>query len=464
MNEVDTDVKMERGLKNRHIQLIALGGAIGTGLFYGSSETIKMAGPAIVLSYLLGGIVTYFTLRALGEMSVDNPVSGSFSYYAYKNWGEFSGFFSGRNYWFNYIDVSMAELSVIGIYVNYWFPSIPSYISALVSLVIFTLINVTNVKYFGEFEFWFALIKVLAIILMILFGLFIILFNVSSANVSSANVSSTDVIGFSNLWIHGGFFPNGFLPILLSLSIVVFSFGGIELIGITAGEASDPKKSIPKAINQVLYRILIFYIAALLIIMSIFPWNLIGGVGSPFVSIFTKLGIPAASSILNMVVLTACLSTYNSCLYSNGRMLYGLALQGNAPKIFAKLGRSKVPVNGVLFSSLLTSVTVILTYLGTKKIFYYLVSVATFSAVINWCLIIITQIKFRKNLEQTYIDKLEFKMPFYPYSNYVCLIFYLVVVVMMGFIEEMRVSLIIGPLWVILLYVAYKIKRSQFPA
>lgn len=443
--------ELRRGLNNRHIQMIALGGAIGTGLFYGSATTIKLVGPAITLSYLIGGLVIFFIMRALGEMSADHPVSGSFSQYAYQNWGEFPGFLSGWNYWFNYIVVSMAELSVVGIYVNFWFPGVPTWVSSLIFLVVITAINLINVKLYGEFEFWFAIIKVAAIISMIVLGILIIFFGIGNHGQAT---------GFSNLWVHGGFFPNGITGLLLSLVIVMFSFGGVELIGITAGEAANPSKTIPKAINQVVWRILIFYIGALTVMLTLFPWNQLEQTGSPFVEIFSKMGIPAAAGILNVVVLTAALSAYNSSLYSNGRMLHGLALQGNAPKIFAKVGKSGTPTAGILVSSALTLVTVAMNYLVPGKVFVYLISIATFAGILNWTMILITQLKFRKARSREEIAKLKFKLPLHPVSSYICLAFMAMIIVLMAFMPDMRVSLIIGPVWMLLLYSAYAIRKG----
>lgn len=442
--------ELQRSLKNRHIQMIALGGAIGTGLFYGSGTTIKLVGPGISLSYIIGGIAIFFIMRALGEMSVDEPVSGSFSHYANRYWGDFAGFFSGWNYWFCYVVVSMAELSVVGVYINYWFPSVLTWVSALGFLILITLVNLINVKAFGEFEFWFSLIKVVAIIAMILFGLFIIFFGLGN---------NGQAIGLSNLWIHGGYLPNGLWGLLLSLVIVMFSFGGIELIGITAGEADNPKESIPKAINQVVWRILLFYVGALLVLTIIYPWNLVGTTGSPFVEIFSKIGIPAAAGILNVVVLTAALSTYNSGLYSNGRMLHSLAMQGSAPKIFAHLSKAGAPVNGVLFSSGLTLIAVILNFLVPGKVFLYLISVATIAAIFNWVMILITHLKFRRAKQETGKEKdLAFKLPLYPISNYVTLVFLAIVVVLMAYIPDMAYSLYIGPVWIVILYIGYKLR------
>lgn len=449
MNET-TNQHIQRGLKNRHIQMIALGGAIGTGLFYGSATVVKMAGPAITLSYLIGGIVIFFIMRALGEMAVAHPVSGSFSQYAYQYWGELPGFIAGWNYWFNYVVVGMAELSVVGTYINYWYPDIPTWLSALVCLVAVTLINTVHVKAYGEFEFWFAIIKVVAIIGMIVFGIAVIAFGIGNGGQPA---------GLGNLWEHGGFFPNGFQGILLSLVLVMFSFGGVELVGITAGEAQNPEKTIPRAINQVVWRILLFYVGALAVILAIFPWNQIEATGSPFVQIFTYVGIPSAANLLNFVVLTAALSAYNSALYSNGRMLYGLAAQGNAPKIFGKLNSSGVPMTAILVSSAITLFAVLLSYLNPEKVFLYFMSLATISIIINWAAILIVQLKFRKEQERQKSIP-EFQMPLYPAATYLCLAFLVLVVGIMAFMPDMRFSLYIAPLWLAGLYVGYRMKRT----
>lgn len=451
-SEKDHHVELHRGLKNRHIQMIALGGAIGTGLFYGSATTIQLVGPAIIVSYLLGGTAIFFIVRALGEMCVDQPVAGAFSYFAYKYLGDFPGFFSGWNYWFNYIAVSMAELTVVGVYINFWYPNVPQWVTALAFLVIITLINLINVEAFGEFEFWFALIKVVAILAMIAFGLVMIFFGLGEQG----------AVGFSNLWAHGGFLPNGVWGLLLSLVIVMFSFGGVELIGITAAEADDPKRSIPKAINQVVWRILIFYIGALTILMILYPWDQIGTSGSPFVEIFSAIGIPAAAHILNFVVLTAALSVYNSGIYSNGRMLHGLALQGNAPRFLTKVSRNGIPINGVFASSAVTLIAVILNFLVPGKVFLYLISIATIAGIFNWAMILVTQLRFRKvEAEKGREDQLQFKMPLYPISNYIALAFLAMVVVLMAYIPDMVYSLYIGPIWIIILYIGYKFLRRN---
>ncbi|PAD38857.1 amino acid permease [Terribacillus sp. 7520-G] len=443
---------LHKGLKNRHVQMIALGGAIGTGLFYGSASSIGLAGPAIALAYLIGGIMIFFIMRALGELSVDTPNSGSISYYAYQNLGDFFGFVSGWNYWFNYVAVSMAELTVVGIYVQYWFPSVPTWVTAFGFLILITCINLLSVKLYGEFEFYFAIIKVVAIIGMIILGLVIILTGIGNDGVPT---------GFSNLFDEGGFMPNGLTGVILSLVLVMFSFGGVELVGITAGEVDTPKKTIPKAINQVVYRILIFYVGALLVIMSVFPWNQIDGQSSPFVQIFDGVGIPAAAGILNVVVLTAAVSAHNSSLYSNGRMLHSLAKQGNAPRFLGRVGkRTGAPVAAILVSSGVAAIAVIINFLFPEKVFSYLMAIATIAVVINWIMIVIIHLAFRKRIGKEAASKLSFKLPLHPISNYLVLLFLIAVIVIMGFIPDYRLALFILPIWVIILSVGYKLKRK----
>ncbi|MEH7157711.1 amino acid permease [Neobacillus drentensis] len=452
MVQKNEDENLHRGLDNRHIQLIALGGAIGVGLFYGSSATIQMAGPSILLSYIVGGLVIFTIMRALGEMAVDEPVSGSFSSYANRYLGPFAGYLTGWTYWFMWVVVGMAEITVVGVYVNYWFPDIPQWVTALATLIVITMINLSSVKAFGEFEFWFAMIKVVAIIGMIVVGLAMILLGIGNEG---------QPIGFSNLWTHGGFIPNGLKGILMSLVLVMFSFGGVELVGITAGEAKNPRKSIPSAINNVVWRILIFYIAALGIMMSLYPWNEVGTNGSPFVLIFDKIGIPGAASIINFVVLTAALSAFNSGLFSTGRMLYNLSLQNNGPKYFGKLNKHATPKRGILFSSSFLLVAVFLNYIVPEKVFMYISSVATVAVITSWTIILITQLKFRQSKTKEEVKKLAFKMPLFPISTYLALAFLALVIILMAFIEEMRVALYVAPIWFIILYAGYRMKKRD---
>lgn len=443
--------ELQRNLSERHIQMIALGGAIGVGLFYGSATTIQMAGPAITLSYIFGGLIIFIIMRALGEMATAEPLSGSFSAYAYRYVGPFAGFLTGWTYWFLWIAVGMAELTALGVYVNYWFPSVPHWLSALIALILMTGVNLVNVKAFGEFEFWFAAIKVVAILGMIGAGILIIL------GVGQGG----QPLGFSNLWSHGGFLPNGFSGLLLSLVMVMFSFGGVELIGVTAGEAENPQRTIPRAINQVFWRVLIFYVGAIGIMMAIYPWNEIGSQGSPFVLIFDRIGIPAAASIINGVVITAALSAFNSGLFSTGRMLYNLALQENAPRTFAQLSPKGIPRNGILASTSVILIVVVLNYLLPSRAFTILSAISTFAMVITWTSIIVTQLKFRKSLTPEQVDGLVFKMPAHRLLATLVLVFMGVLLVLMTFIPDMRFALVVGPIWILILYLGYRWKNTQ---
>lgn len=439
---------MQRGLKNRHLQMIALGTAVGTGLFYGSTATIALAGPAVSLSYLIGGIIIFLIVRMLGEMSVEEPVSGSFSHYAAKYWGKFPGFLAGWNYWFLYILVSMAELSAVSIYLAYWFPDLPKWVGVLVCLILITAINLVTVRAYGEIEFWMAGIKITAIIGMILLGSYYIF---TDPDPFPEN--------FSYLWNHGGFFPNGIEGMIMSMAPVLFSFGGIELIGITAGEAENPEKTIPRAINQVIYRILIFYVGTMIVLMTLWPWNEVGKDASPFVQIFSNAGFTYAANILNFVVLTAAVSVYNSAIYSNSRMLYGLAKSGNAPKFFEKLSRRGVPVNGILVSSGITFLAVVLNYLLPDEVFMYMMSIVTGAVVISWCLIVLTHFKFRQHCNAAGIVP-KFKSLFYPFANYLCLAFLAGILIIMAIMDEMRPAVIVMPLWILIIWLFYRSKKK----
>ncbi|MGW1442461.1 amino acid permease [Serratia rhizosphaerae] len=442
--------QLKRGLKNRHIQLIALGGAIGTGLFLGIAQTIKMAGPSVILGYAIGGFIAFLIMRQLGEMVVEEPVAGSFSHFAYKYWGNFAGFASGWNYWVLYVLVAMAELTAVGIYVQYWWPEIPTWVSAAVFFLAINAINLANVKVYGELEFWFAIIKVVAIIGMIVFGAYLLL---SSMGGPEATVS--------NLWAQGGFFPNDVSGLVMAMAVIMFSFGGLELVGITAAEADNPAKSIPKATNQVIYRILIFYIGSLTILLSLYPWGKVVEGGSPFVLIFHALNSNLVATVLNIVVLTAALSVYNSCVYCNSRMLYGLAQQGNGPKSLLKVDGRGVPIVAIGVSALATAFCVLINYLLPGRAFELLMALVVSALVINWAMISLAHLKFRAAKRREGVEP-KFKAFWYPLSNYLCLLFMAGILVIMYLTPGIRISVLLIPLWVAVLAIGYAIKqRSQ---
>ncbi|MFK3721265.1 amino acid permease [Pseudomonas fulva] len=450
--------ELKRGLKNRHIQLIALGGAIGTGLFLGSAGVMKSAGPSMILGYAICGFIAFMIMRQLGEMIVEEPVAGSFSHFAHTYWGGFAGFLSGWNCWVLYILVGMSELSAVGKYVHYWWPEIPTWVTAAGFFVLINAINLMNVKFFGEAEFWFAIIKVVAIVSMIGLGAYLL---TSGSGGPDASVA--------NLWSHGGFFPHGISGLVMALAFIMFSFGGLEMLGFTAAEADKPKTVIPKAINQVIYRILIFYVGALVILLSLTPWDTLvasidasgGSYGSsPFVQVFSLLGSDVAANLLNFVVLTAALSVYNSGTYCNARMLLGMAEQGDAPAALAKVDKRGVPVRSILVSAAVTLIAVLLNYLMPSSALELLMSLVVATLVINWAMISYSHLKFRQHLNRTGQKPL-FKALWYPYGNYVVLAFVVLILGIMLQIPGIQVSVYAIPVWLLGMFVAYVIKSRR---
>ena len=440
---------LNRGLKNRHIQLIALGGAIGTGLFLGIAQTIKMAGPSVLLGYAIGGFIAFMIMRQLGEMVVEEPVAGSFSHFAYKYWGSFAGFASGWNYWVLYVLVAMAELTAVGVYIQYWWPEVPTWVSAAIFFVLINAINLSNVKIYGEMEFWFSIIKVVAVVGMIIFGGWMLF---SGSGAPGASVT--------NIWQVGGFFPHGITGLVMSLAVIMFSFGGLELVGITAAEADNPEISIPKATNQVIYRILIFYIGSLTVLLSLYPWTKVVEGGSPFVMIFHELGDSLVANALNVVILTAALSVYNSCVYSNSRMLYGLAKQGNGPRSLLKVDRRGVPYVALGLSALATAIGVLINYLMPAEAFGLLMSLVVSALVINWAMISLAHLKFRKAKDKQGVIT-RFPSLFYPLSNWICLLFMLAILVIMVRTPGMSVSVWLIPVWLVILAIGYQFTRKN---
>ncbi|WP_419180409.1 amino acid permease [Bacillus xiapuensis] len=426
--------ELKRGLEARHIEMIALGGTIGVGLFMGSASTIKWTGPSVMLAYAIAGIFIFFIMRAMGEMLYLEPTTGSFATFAHKYIHPLAGYMTAWSYWFQWVLVGMAELTAIGMYMNYWFPHLPQWLPGIIAMVILGLANLVSVKFYGEFEFWFALIKVVTIVIMIIAGLGLIFFGLGNHG---------HAIGLSNIWKHGGFFTGGFKGFFFALSLVVAAYQGVELIGITAGEAKNPTKTLKKAINNIIWRILIFYIGAIFIIVTVYPWNQLGTIGSPFVSTFAKVGITAAAGIINFVVITAALSGSNSGIYSAGRMLYTLAMNGQAPKSFAKISKNGVPANCIYATLIGLFVGVILNYTAPKGLFLYVYSASVLPGMVPWFVLIISELKFRKE-KAAEMSSNAFKMPLSPISNYATIAFLLFVLVGMWINTDTRVSLIVG--------------------
>ena len=432
---------LQRRLTPRHITFMALGMAIGAGLFLGSANAINLAGPSVLFAYMVGGAMIFVIMRALGEMAVHDPVAGSFSTYAHRYLGPFAGYLTGWNYWILMVGVGMAESTAVGIYMKQWFPDLPQWIWVFGSVAMIGGLNLMAVKVYGEMEFWFTLIKVVTVVLMILGGAGMIWMGWGNGG---------QPVGLANLWSHGGWFPNGVTGMVLALPVVVFAFGGIETIGMAAGEAAQPERTIPRAVNSVLWRILIFYVGALFVIMAIYPWNQLGTQGSPFVTTFAKLGIPQAAGLINFVVITAALSGFNSTTFSGSRMLYSLSTKGQAPAFLDKVSAHGVPVRGVLVTLVCLVFGVLLNYLVPERIFAMMMSILAFNTVWTWAMVLIAHFSFRRRHGAT-----AFALRAWPASSVVCLLFLGFVLFMLGYSPDTRVALYVGAGWIVLLSLAY---------
>ncbi|MFF3544900.1 amino acid permease [Streptomyces platensis] len=443
---------LHRGLHSRHIQMIAIGGTIGVGLFLGSAEALHNAGPGLLLTYAVAGVVIFFVMRALGELLVYRPVSGSFATYAEEFIGHWAGFATGWSYWLMWVVTGTAELTAAGIYVRYWWPAVPQWLPGLIALAILGVANLAAVRLFGEFEFWFAIIKVLTIVVLLVMAAAILIFGFGPLG---------ETASLSNIWSHGGVFPHGMAGPLLALQVVVFAFVGVELLGVTAGESKDPEKTLPTAVRRVIWRIGLFYLGALTAVMALVPWNQLDPHVSPFVLVFAKVGIPAAAGVVNLVVLTAALSSCNSGVFSTGRMLHTLARDRHAPAAFGKVSRQGVPAAGILASMAVMLLGVAANYFVPEQAFAYVTSVATVAAVFTWGIISSAHLRFRAAVRAGRLRPVAFRMPLAPASNYFVLAFLGLVVVLLAFDAETRIALYVAPAWAAILVAGYLFTRRS---
>lgn len=440
--------QLQRELNNRHIQLIAIGGAIGTGLFLGSGQTISLTGPSLLFTYMLIGIVLFAFMRALGELLLSNSKFNSFVDIANEYLGPFGGFVIGWTYWVCWIVSSMSDLTAMGQYFAYWYPQVPHWLTVLFIVLILISFNLLGARLFGELEFWFSIIKVVTIITMVIVGLVLIFLSFKTEYGHAS---------FGNLIHHGGMFPHGAAGFLMSFQIAVYSFIGIELIGVTAGETKNPEKTIPKAINNVPIRILLFYIGGLLVIMSVIPWFKVDPDSSPFVKLFTLIGVPFAAGIVNFVVLTAAASATNSGIYSNSRILFGLAKQGLGPKVLTKTNSNGVPYLSMLVSSITLLIAALLNFIfpDAIKLFIYVTTLSTVLFLVVWGIIIVSYIAYvKKNPEQH--QSSAFKLWGGKIIAYIVLSFFLFIFILLFFSKDTRVAIFISPLWFIFLFFYYK--------
>ncbi|SMF08181.1 amino acid permease [Streptomyces sp. Amel2xC10] len=445
----------ERGLGSRQVQMIAIGGAIGVGLFLGAGANIAKAGPSLIVMYALAGAIVFFIMRALGELLLYRPVSGSFAEYSREFLGPFFGYFTGWTYWLMWVVTGMAELTAAAIYIHYWFPDIPQWVTALVFLVILFGVNLISVKVFGELEFWFSMVKVTALIGMIVIGLGVLTFGFSAAG---------DTAAVSNLWAFDGFFPKGVGSSLMTLQGVMFAYLAVELVGVTAGESENPEKTLPKAINTLPWRIALFYVGALTVILCVVKWTEFAPDVSPFVAAFAKIGIPAGAAIVNFVVLTAALSSCNSGIYSTGRMLRNLADSGEAPAAFRKLSSTKTPAFGIAVSVAFMGIGVVLNYLVPEKAFGYVTSVATAAGIWTWLMILISHVLYRRAVVAGRLPASSFPAPGGAVCSWIAIAFLLFVTCLIAYDRDSRVCLYVMAGWAAALAVGWTILKNRTPA
>ncbi|WP_457070881.1 amino acid permease [Mycobacteroides abscessus] len=444
---------LTRGLSARHIRFIALGSAIGTGLFYGSAEAIRQAGPSVLVAYLLGGAVIYIVLRSLGEMAVRRPVAGSFGEYATQYLGPLAGFLTGWTYALEMVVVCLADVTAFGVYMGFWFPGVPRWVWVFSIIFFIGAINLLSVKVFGEVEFWLSLVKVLAIVAMIAGGIAILVWGSSTGREEQR--------GIANLWNDGGFFPHGLAGFVGSFMIVMFAFGGTEIIGITAGEAKDPARTIPRAVNTVPVRIILFYVLTLAVIMALYPWRSIDSNSSLFVQIFEGLGFTSAATVLNLVVVTAALSAINSDIFAAGRMIYGMAQRGQAPAVMRRVSRNGVPWMTVVVMTVALLVGVVLNYAIEERVFVIIASVATFATIFVWLMILLAHFRFRAQQHHGEASVADFPVPGWPYLQVFATGFLMFVVLLLGFGADTRVALIVGAAWLLVLVGAFAMSRRR---
>ncbi|AGH74293.1 D-serine/D-alanine/glycine transporter [Edwardsiella piscicida] len=446
--EATSDGHLQRNLNNRHIQLIAIGGAIGTGLFMGSGKTISLAGPSIIFVYMIIGFMLFFVMRAMGELLLSNLEYKSFSDFATDLLGARAGYFTGWTYWFCWVVTGMADVVAITAYAHFWFPHLADWIISLSCVVLLLSLNLVTVKMFGETEFWFAMIKIVAIIALILIGL--------GMAIGGFRAPSGEQAAFSNLW-HGGLFPHGIGGFFAGFQIAVFAFVGIELVGTTAAETRDPQRVLPRAINAIPLRIIMFYVLALCTIMIVTPWQQVVPDKSPFVELFILAGLPAAAGIVNFVVLTSAASSANSGIFSTSRMLYGLAQSGLAPARFARLSRQSVPATGLFFSCLCLLGGVVLLYLipNVITVFTLITTVSAVLFMFVWSIILCSYLVYRRRYPQRHAAS-GYKMPLGSVMCWICLAFLFGVLILLTLETDTRQALMVTPLWFIALAIGWR--------
>ena len=455
MSEISNDALLEREkglnrqLEKRQLTMIAIGGAIGTGLFLGSGFAVSLAGPGVIISYIPGVFITLIMMYALSEMTVVHPTAGSFGVLAETYINPWAGFVVRYTYWIAQVIAIGGEVTAAATFTKFWFPAVPMVVWVIVYSIALIIVNLSSVKNFGEIEYWFAMIKVSAIVLFIILGIGYIF-----------NGFGQTAPGLSNLTAHGGFLPNGYSGVLKAMLIVIFSFYGIEVIAVTAGEAKNPEKAIPQAMKSMLFRLSLFYILAIALVVAIVPWTKAGLSESPFVTVFRSVGVPYAAGIMNFVVLTAALSSMNTNLYLTGRMLFSLSRSGHAPKAFGTLSKEGGPRNAVLASTLGLLLAAFLSVKYPGSAYMYLFGVSIFGGIFVWIIILFSILRFRKIRAEKGLAPSPFKMPLFPFLPWVGILA-LVAILVDCFFIQLESAWYAGVPWIIFLTLAYFITKKS---
>ncbi|MGA5353956.1 amino acid permease [Streptomyces thermodiastaticus] len=439
------DAGYSKDLKHRHINMIAIGGAIGTGLFLGAGGRLHNAGPALALAYLICGVFAFFVVRALGELVLYRPSSGSFVSYAREFLGEKGAYVAGWMYFLNWSTTGIADITAVALYAHYWsfFSPLPQWLLALIALAIVLTVNLISVKIFGEMEFWFSIVKVVTLVAFMLISIFLL-------------VTRHEVDGFtpglSVIADHGGFLPHGVMPVILVMQGVIFAYAALELVGVAAGETAEPEKVVPRAVNSIMWRVGLFYVGSVVLLALLLPGSVYSADESPFVTVLSKIGVPAAGDVMNLVVLTAAMSSLNSGLYSTGRILRSMAMAGSAPKFTRVMSRSQVPYGGILLTCGICVLGVGLNYLVPSEAFEIVLNVASLGIVSTWVIIMICHMIFVRRARAGLVTRPHFRLPGSPFTEIVTIAFLLACVGLMWNDPEVgRKTVMLIPLIAVLL-------------
>ncbi|MFF2502291.1 amino acid permease [Streptomyces sp. NPDC058067] len=439
------DAGYSKDLKARHVNMIAIGGAIGTGLFLGAGGRLHSAGPALAVAYAICGVFAYFVVRALGEMVVYRPSSGSFVSYAREFLGEKGAYVAGWMYFLNWSMTGIADITAIALYTQYWsaFTTIPQWVLALIALAVVLGVNLISVKYFGEMEFWFAIIKVATLVAFLFVGVFL---------VATQHPIDGHTPGLNIITQHGGFMPGGMMSVVIVMQGVVFAYAALELVGVAAGETAEPQKLVPRAVNSIMWRVGLFYVGSVVLLSLLLPSSVYKAGESPFVTLFSKLGVGGIGDIMNLVVLTAAMSSLNSGLYSTGRILRSMAMSGSAPKFTARMNRSQVPYGGILLTAGVGVLGVGLNYLLPAQAFEIVIEVSSIGIIGTWVMIMVAHLAFVRRAKQGLVQRPSFRLPWSPFTEIVTIAFLMLVLVLMWNDPEVgRKTLMLLPVIAVLL-------------